>query len=308
MKTTVDKSAPKVHWDGKSYGTALSYKIFAWCLRIFGIRMAYFLLLWIVLYYFLRIKREHRQAIYRFQRIYNSWEGRGKELGRFYIFQNLYAFGQILVDRLAVFLMDPKEWTATREGVEHLQEIAETGGILLSAHIGNWAMGHTVLHAVPGLKCSIVMLVVADPFRQVAHEHNISVISLASQEEVAFQLKNRLESGNLILMHGDRFLEGMNTIEVDFMGHPAHFPTGPYLISAILEKYISFTSVMKSGVKSYNFLCTKPRKYQWDLNRPKEAQIREWVEEYARFLENQLRRYPDQWFNFYDFWSPGLKK
>jgi predicted LPLAT superfamily acyltransferase len=307
MKTTADKPAPKAHWDGKSYGTVLGYKIFAWCLRVFGIRMAYFLLAWVILYYFLRIKSAHRKAVYRFQRIYNSWQGKGKELGRFYIFQNLYAFGQTLVDRLAIFLMDKKEWTVTDEGAEQLQEIAKTGGIVLSAHIGNWEIGQSLMHAIPGMDCTIAMLVVSDPLHQVVRD-NISVISLASQESVAFQLKKALESGQLVLMHGDRFLQGMHTIEVDFMGQPARFPTGPYLIAAILEKDIAFANVMKSGVKSYRFLCTKPRKYQWDASRAKEAQIREWVEEYARFLEDQLRRYPEQWFNFYDFWGSSLKK
>ena len=307
-RITADKPAPKVHWDGKSYGTVLGYKIFAWCLRIFGIRMAYSLLVGVVGYYFLRIKQAHRTAVYRFQNIYNSWPGRGKQLGRCYIYQNLYAFGQILVDRIAVFLMDKRAWTVTHEGVEHLQKIAKTGGILLSAHIGNWEVGCSFLHAIPGLDCSVVMLVVSDPIHQVEPAGNMSVISLASQESVAFQLKKTLESGQLVVMHGDRFLAGMHTIEVDFMGHPARFPVGPYLMAAILEKEIAFASVMKSGVQSYHFSCTQPRKYQWDASRAKDAQIRECVAEYVRFLEDQVRNYPEQWFNFYDFWTPDINK
>lgn len=308
MKTTTDKPAPKVQWDGKSYGTVLGYRIFAWCLRFFGIRMAYFVLVWVIVYYLLRIKKAHRQAIYRFRSIHNSWTGRQKFLGRFYIFQNLYAFGQTLVDRLAVFLGNKRDWTVTSDGVTHLQTLAQTGGILLNAHIGNWEIGPAFVQSMHGLDLSMAMLVVSDPLHQVARMHNLSVISLASQETAAFQLKNTLESGKLVLMHGDRFLEGMPTIEVDFMGHPAHFPSGPYRTAAILEKPVAFACVMKSGLQSYHFVCTKPRTYQWDATRPREAQVREWVAEYVRFLEEQVRRYPQQWFNFYDFWSPGEKK
>ncbi len=303
IETHDDKISQKKHWDGKSYGTVLGYRIFYFFIKIFGIRAAYFFLLWVALYYILRIKRIHRKAIQSFKSKYNQWDQRKKKLGFFYIFENIYFFGKILVDRIALFLMNEKIYTVKKEGFENLQEIAKTGGILLSAHIGNWEMGHTFLREVHDLKCSIAMLVVSDPLQKIIQKDNLSVISLSSQQDVPFQIKNKLESGSLILMHGDRFLEGMNTIQVDFMGHLAHFPTGPYYTAAILEKCISFASIMKSGTKSYHFLCTKPKKYQWDLSRPKAEQVREWVEEYARFLEEHLKEHPEQWFNFYDFWD-----
>jgi predicted LPLAT superfamily acyltransferase len=58
------------------------------------------------------------------------------------------------------------------------------------------------------------------------------------------------------------------------------------------------------------FVLIKPLHYKTlvkkitiDKSLDEDAAIRKALGEYVSFLEYNLNLYPDQWFNFYDFWS-----
>jgi predicted LPLAT superfamily acyltransferase len=124
-----------------------------------------------------------------------------------------------------------------------------------------------------------------------------------SNEENMLLLRKELEQRRVVTIHGDRFFGSMRKIQVAFLGRPAQFPVGPYILAATAGKPVCFVSVTKTSSTDYEVVCTKPRNYQWEQGRSREDQIREWVTEYVRFLESQVSKYPEQWFNFYDFWA-----
>ena len=98
-----------------------------------------------------------------------------------------------------------------------------------------------------------------------------------------------------ICVHGDRFIEGAETIELDFLGKKAKFPKGPFVIATRFGAPVTFNFVIKTGKQSYQFSATAPKLYSRKLD--------ECMKDYVAKLEEVVRAHPHQWFNHYNFWG-----
>ena len=128
-------------WQGKSKGTPLGYRIFVWVLKTFGVLPAYFLLRFVVLYYFFFSFKASRQIyiLYRYKLGY-GWSSSIIKL-----YKNYFLLGQSIIDKVVVMSGIKNKFSFNFDGEENLRKIAalQKGGILLSAHIGNWDVaGH----------------------------------------------------------------------------------------------------------------------------------------------------------------------
>src|SRR5947207_10553203 len=123
-------------WQGKSKATKSGYCIFVWILKKLGIFPAYFLLRFAVAYYFLFSTRSSKAIYYYFHKRL----GYNRLLSIFNIYKNYYLFGQSLIDKVVVMSGIKNSFTFNFDGEENLRKIVSMGkgGILLSAHIGNW--------------------------------------------------------------------------------------------------------------------------------------------------------------------------
>jgi predicted LPLAT superfamily acyltransferase len=59
-------------------------------------------------------------------------------------------------------------------------------------------------------------------------------------------------------------------------------------------------NVMKTGAKSYRIYVT-PLTY--DKQAPRAEQVRGLADSYARELERIVTMYPEQWYNYFEFWN-----
>lgn len=100
----------------------------------------------------------------------------------------------------------------------------------------------------------------------------------------------------LICFTGDRSFDKAKVVRAEFLGQKADFPAGPFHLVTRFKIPYSFVFNMKGRGRSYNFYAT-PAKVN-------EGSIESMVEEYAKVLEAMIRKYPEQWFNYYDFWTP----
>ena len=300
-------SSPGINWDGKSYGTPFGYRLFALMLRWLGLWAAYCLLLFVVLYYYC-FRPKTRRSTTIFRKIFNSWPGARKQLSCGFAFVRIYRFGQIIVDRVAAFCTGNIDFHLEQRGIEYLIEIGRSGGILLGAHIGNWEIGLMQLKKKLEFRPAVAMLQVAGDTMQQwlrnAGQDFLTVVALGQDNQTnTLLLKQQLDAGKLLALHGDRFLGNMRTLSHDFLGRSAKFPVGPYILAATLEKPLCFVHVVKTSTSGYLLICSSLRIYRWDRNYDRQEQLRQWVGEYVAFLEKMVEQYPEQWFNFYDFWS-----
>lgn len=287
-------------WKGKSRGGVAGYKIFVFFINTFGLPFAYFVLRFVVFYFVFAAAKESAHS-YRF---FRNRLGYSKLKASLSVYKNHYAFGQVLVDKIALLSGKGGYFTFNFDGKHHLEKMAKdgNGGILISAHIGNWEIASQLLHGM-GTKVNVVMMDaeyenIKEYLNSVTGERSYTIIPVKQDMSHIFSISNALINKEFICIHGDRFLEGVKVMGVEFMGGNAYFPAGPFSIAKRLKVPATYVYAMKETNKHYHFFATEPFTFN--------SSIRDFVASYAQELEKKVRQYPYQWFNYYDFWQQDL--
>ena len=281
----------------------LGYKIFVWTLKHLGLSFAYFLLSFVVIYFVLASGKAFR-AIFNF---YHQVMKYGRVKSFFSIYRNYYLFGQILLDKVAMLAGFRQKFTFDFEGEEFLRQMQD-GGVLISAHVGNWEIAGQLLNR---LEKRINIILFDAEHRQikgyltdVLSERNVNFIVIRDDYSHLLEIKTALSNKEIIAMHGDRFIEGNKTVELGFLGIPALFPIGPVNLAAKFRVPVSFVFAVKERSSHYHFYATPLHQVSFTANlRQREENIREALVIYTRKFEEIVRKYPLQWFNYYDFWN-----
>lgn len=290
-------------WEGKTRGGVLGYKIFVWTLKYLGISFAYFLLCFVVSYFILSSGKAFKAIFSYFHQILRY--GRFRSL--FSIYKNYYIFGQILLDKIAILAGFQGKFTFDFEGEEYLRKM-ERGGLLISAHVGNWEIAGNLLKRLE--KKIHILLFDAEHqqikgyMSEVLTNRSVDFIVIRDDFSHLLEIKQALTNGEIIAMHGDRFIEGNKTVKVDFMGKPASFPTGPVNMAAKFRVPVSYVFAVKETKNHYHFYATPLHQIEYSGNLIRREQaLRSAVEKYVVALEKVVMKYPLQWFNYYDFWG-----
>lgn len=294
----------KVNWDGKMRGGIVMNKLLLILARFFGIGFAYFMLIPITTFYYVLSKKARGASREYLKLIFGKMPflKESKE-----VYKHFYTFAQIIIDRF-LFGIFPDRYEKIIEGEEILRDFAEKkqGLILLSAHIGNWKLASTIFSNYD-IPINIMMLDTESErikkFLSKEEKSRVNIIDLKDPVKATLDAKEKLERGEIVAIHGDRANKGQ-TIRVPFLGREANFPTGAFTISYVTKMPIVFTFTFKDGKTRYRFLADKPIYPKPNLSPDKRReQIREDILFYLSRVEDLLKKYPYQWFNFYKFWS-----
>jgi predicted LPLAT superfamily acyltransferase len=289
-------------WQGKSKATPLGYRIFVSTLKNFGVQPAYILLRLVASYYFL-FSYKSSENIFSF---FRKRIGYGKIKSYFKLYKNYYLFGQSLIDRVVVMANIPNKFTFNFEGEENLREMVsqQKGGLLLSAHIGNWEIAGHLLKRL-NTKINIVMFdeehqKIKQYLDSVTGEKNMHVITIKSGLSHIYEISDAFKNNELVCMHADRFLDSNKTFDHVFLGSEAKFPMGPFILAAQFKVPVSFTFAMKETNLHYHFSATRPREYNYPS---KEIFMKEVLNDFVAEMEKKVKQYPEQWYNYYNFWQ-----
>ena len=289
-------------WEGKSKGTPLGYKIFAFLIERLGVKSAYFVLIFVSSYYLLFSFSTTRTSYYYFR----------KRLGYSFfktiisIYKNYYCFGQTLIDRFAISAGYKDQFTFDFDGIDKIDELfgKGKGGILFSAHLGNFNVARFFFEKAEFKNEATVNLLVTDQESEelqkftgaTSHGATLKFIVIKDDMSHIFEMNDVLENNEVIIFAADRYVEGVQFIEKDFLGKPVKFPSGPYKLAARKKLPILFLYIMKETSSHYHFYAREPRE---DMEyKPSKVLM-----EYIRNLEIMIGKYPLQWFNFYDYWN-----
>ena len=288
-------------WKGKTRGGLLGYKIFIFILKKAGLNAAYGLLRFVAAY-FVIFAPLATKSLFKYFRHIQKYSLLKASVS---VYKNFYVFGQTLLDKVAIIAGIDTKFSYTFEGEEYLKQLGESqrGGILISAHLGNWDIAGFLLKRV-NLKINIVMFEaehekIKDYLGQIMHNTSVKVIPIKQDLSHIFLINNALRNKEIICMHGDRFVEGSRITSMDFMGKKAYFPLGPFTIAAKLKVPFTFVYALKSSKNHYHLSATPV--YEPSRN-PQEI-----LQKYVKSLEIKVNQYPLQWFNYFDFWSENLK-
>lgn len=289
-------------WHGKSKGTPLGYRIFVWVLKTFGVLPAYFLLRFVVLYYFFFSVKASRQIylLYRRKLGYNLFTSIIK------LYKNYFLLGQSIIDKVVVMSEIKNKFSFDFDGEENLRKITamQKGGILLSAHIGNWDVAG---HLFKRLETRINIVLYDGEHEQIKEyldgvtgKPSVNIIVIKNDLSHIYAINDAFANNELVCMHADRFLEGNKTLTADFLGKPAKFPMGPFLLAAKFKVPVSFVFAVKESKLHYHFFASEIKDYSKSA---KEFIMQEMLNDYAKEMEKKLKQYPEQWFNYYNFWQ-----
>lgn len=292
-------------WKGKTRGGLTGYKIFIAVLKYPGLPFAYFLLLFVALYFFLFNPASFRTIFYFYRkRLHFSFL---KSL--FAVYRNYYAFGQVILDKTATMGGFDAKFKFNFDGEEYLRAMAEggKGGLFISAHIGNFEMAGNMLERID-TKVNIIML---DAEHQRIKEYlsnvtrrSFNVIPVKEDNSHIYAISDALKNNEIVCMHGDRFLPGSKTITGNFLGKTALLPAGPFYLALKYNVPVSFVFAMKESIRHYHFYATPPMHFSMPANILKrEDVLKTMAAEYLRTMEEKIKQYPYQWFNYYDFWA-----
>jgi predicted LPLAT superfamily acyltransferase len=292
-------------WTGRSYGGVLGYAFFVQVLRLSGRAVAYLFLYPVVAFFLLRARDARVTSAKYLDRAIGP--STGFERWR-RTYRQFLAIGQCLIDRVVLASKGPSAFEHTHEGNEHIQRIAAAGkgGILLTAHLGNWEVASGLLRGLYEVRIAIAVFE-GEEERLKRYLERMSgpikprVITVGSDELSVLEILRSLREGWLVAISGDRLLDGRFT-RVPFLGEDAPFPVGPFILAAISGAPVIHTFALKQGPATYRFVADPPEHLAFASGR-RDEQIKEWVAAYARRLEQLVREYPYQWFNFYDFWN-----
>ena len=289
-------------WHGKSKGTPLGYHIFVWILKTFGVLPAYLLLRFVALYYFFFSFKASRQIylLYRRKLGYNWFSSITK------VYKNYFLLGQSIIDKVVIMSGIKNNFTFDFDGEENLRKIAamKRGGILLSAHIGNWDVAG---HLFKRLETPINIVLYDGEDEQIKQyldgvtgKRSVNIIVIKKDLSHIYAISDAFSKNELVCMHADRFLEGNKTTTSNFLGAPASFPIGPFQLAATFKVPVSFVFAVKESKLHYHLFSSEIKDYSAV---GKKELIPQMLLDYAAEMEKKVKQYPEQWFNYYNFWE-----
>ncbi len=290
-------------WQGKSKTTPLGLRIFVFILRYMGVRPAYGLLYFVALYFFL-FSWNSSKPIFRYYRDRHRYS-RIKAL--FSIYKTNFWFGQTLIDKVVMMAGIPNTFTFDFDGETNLHKMVEQGkgGILISGHVGNWEIAG---HLLQRINAPIyVVMVDAEHARiknyleTVTGARKFTVIPIKEDLSHVYAIGEALQKNGLVCLHADRFLEGNKTATHTFLGTDAKFPEGPFLLAASFQVPVSIVFAFKESTTHYHFygselLYREPAEAKRDF-------IHRLSSTFVEQLEEKIKMYPQQWFNYFNFWE-----
>jgi len=222
-------------------------------------------------------------------------------------YRNYYIFAQTLLDKIVVMAGIENKLTYEFDGEENLREIVRRGkgGILLSAHVGNWeAAGHLLKRLQT--RVNVVMFdgeqqQIKDYLESVTGRRNLNVILVKPDLSHVYAMGEALQKNELICLHADRFLEGNKTVKRSFLGEDANFPLGPFILAASFKAPVSLVFAFKETPSHYHFYGSSILQCG---DQESKAEFRErLLGTFVDALDQKVKMYPEQWFNYFNFWA-----
>ena len=254
----------------------------------------------IVVPFYMLFNHKGYLAIYRF---FRQRFGYGRIKSFLKVYANHFRFGQVIIDRYAAYA--GKRFRFELDGNEKFMELVNgrSGFVQLSSHAGNYEMvGYSLTSPskkVNGLFYGGETKVMMDFRRRILSMHNVNLIEVDESMSHIFNMNAAIDRGEIVSMTGDRLFGSSKSFKCMFLGKEAQFPMGPFALA--VQKEVPMLAVFSMRYKGRYRVYV--RDIRPDASLPLRARMADMAQRFASELENVVRMYPTQWFNYYDFWK-----
>lgn len=284
---------------------ALGHWFFYVTLRLFGHRGGIILLVPVVAIYTLCSRKIHKIISHYLRR---RFPGESALRYRMHGYCNLLSFGKVLVERGWLGVGRHARLEGKFEGYDHLLELIKQGRgvVLLTGHVGNW---QSALAHLENLPVKVYALMRYDQNAAAKHffdlgkgRRQFEIIDADGDFGGMVDAVAALQRGEVVTIMADRYVRGSSS-EVRFMGDQVRFPDGAYLLAASNSAPVAVIFAAKTGRNSYTLRLWDSFFPSYGERDERSAMLMDGTRRFAQSLEAYLKRYPYQWYNFYNFWQ-----
>ena len=274
-------------WSGKTGGLPWMQRSLIVMFRVLPLWLLYGVMALIVPFYMI-FNRKGYKAMYRF---FRDRLGYGRWKSFWHVYANHFRFGQIILDRFGVYA--GKKYRFVTEGQELMDELEAhpEGFVLLSSHVGNYEIAGYSLKPKSKKFNALVYAgetaTVMENRQKMLSQNNMSMIPVREDLSHLFAMNTAIDNGEIVSMPADRIFGSQKAVECMFFGEKARFPMGAFALASKKNIAMLAVFVMKESYRTYHAYVRGIKNAQ----------------DFADNLEDIVRKYPTQWFNYFDFWK-----
>ncbi|MEG3767583.1 acyltransferase [Alteromonas sp. 14N.309.X.WAT.G.H12] len=299
------------HWSKiQERGTLLGMQILLTVYRIAGRRVLMCVMAPVVLYFYLSGKQA-RKASETFRLRAAKLNGQ-VNTGFWGGYKHFLTFSNAAFDKIDAWLgrISVADLTYTNEALFQHIRTSGKGAIFIGSHLGNLEVcralnAHKYASPINVLVFTQNAIKFNSLLQKIHPDVRINMMEVSNiTPALMIQLRDKIDQGESLVIVGDRTSVSVSgrVSYVDFMGFPAPFSQGPFILASLLEcpVYLLFCLREKTGYhmifEHFSTPLTLPRK-------DRQSHLDEVIARFAQRLAFYAAQYPMQWFNFYDFWQ-----
>jgi predicted LPLAT superfamily acyltransferase len=259
----------------------------------------------ITLYYVLKRGPERRASRDYLTRLF------GRRASLWQVLKHVHYFSMTMADRIYLLAHGERGFEIEVHGLEQLQQCVDQGrGVLLvGSHQGSFEVLRALSARCPDVSLRVLLdkqktPAITELLESLAPEVGEAVIDVSQGgAAITLAVAETCRTGGMVALLADRGRAHEVLRRVDFLGQPAPFPTGPWLLAHTLQVPVVLCFGMYRGGRRYalSFELFAER-----VEIPRDARnaaLDDVLRRYAQRLEHYARLEPYNWFNFYDFWQ-----
>ncbi|WP_420471498.1 hypothetical protein [Brevundimonas sp. FT23042] len=300
------------HWaDMKERGAAWGPALMGLIYRVLGRTGCRIVATPVILYFYLAGRRQRLASLDYLRRVWR-FQGRPGRPGHRQAIRHFLAFGDSLIDKMEAWIgrIDRLQVDEIESDDFEAMRNDRRGTLILSAHVGATEIVRAIASRHQKRRINIL---IHSPhaarynalIQRYAPQSQVSLVQVSAfNVGTAAALSATIERGEWVVIMADRMplKDTGRAITADFLGAPAAFPEGPFVLAAALRcpVYTLFCYKQNGRYRSQVSLLTDGVA----LPRGQRAEgLQQLVRKYVAELQTLVLSAPYQWFNFYAYWT-----
>ncbi len=278
-------------------GSGWSIKLVFTLYKFFGYKFTYYLMYPVTFFYFI-----FASNVYKSLKIY--YEKLNIPFTKKIYYNHLFMFAMCMVDRF-ISKANHLSYNYIYQDKNSFKIELDNGSILLLSHFGGWAMYNRTSPSK-----NFVNIVMKESMLNSIKKIEDSIcfpleyIKIIDQSlnpiEVSIKIANAISNKECVAFMGDRAVDPRFTQKVEFLGELASFNTNPFKVAYKTKTPLVLVFVINSGLQNYTI---KSKEIKMDFSLDENIAVTNSLNEYVKDFEEIVKKYPNQWFNLYNFWE-----
>lgn len=290
----------KRQWQGTTDGTSWMHRSLIGMMKVIPLWLFYLLMSFAVPFY---MTFNHKGYISNYH-YFRRRQGFGPVRSFFHVLACHWMFGTVIMDRFASY--SGKKFRVEVPRMSMYEELCarNEGFVQFSSHIGNDELAGYELKAPKNMNALVFAgegKALTENRARVLGVNNVRLVNVSEDMSHLVILNNALADGEIVNIHADRVFGSNRTVRCEILGADAELPLGPFLLASMRDVPALSVFVMKAGLRKYRVHLFRPDEGLEGLSVGEKAEAM--AKAYAGNITEVLRLYPDQWFNFYEFWN-----